>query len=98
MNPIITTDTLTMSRDASETFDGHVPAYVAGRRRKDESVAPGFKTGLEWTTIVIQSHLMMPLLRRLCSHRGIRLRKQEVTTAESFASSQVKKTPCFAFV
>lgn len=87
-NPIITTDSTTMSLDPNENFDLHVPMYVENRK-KSESFAPSFKSGLDWTTIIIQSQLMLPLMRRLCVHRGIALKRQEVKSMESFLKTLV---------
>ena len=89
-NPIITTDGTTMSLDANEDFDKHVPLYVENRK-KSQSVSPGFKSGLEWTTVIVQSQLMLPLMRRLCVHQRIIFKRQEVKAAEAFLKSLVKQ-------
>jgi hypothetical protein len=95
-NPIITTDGTTMSLDANEDFDKHVPLYVENRK-KSQSVSPGFKSGLEWTTVIVQSQLMLPLMRRLCVHQRIIFKRQEVKAAEAFLKSLVKQIFFFFF-
>jgi D-amino-acid oxidase len=89
-NPIVTTDTWTMSEVAGQRFEEHIPSYVRGQRPLEASEFPHacWRAGLEWTTVVTQSQLYMPLLRRLCAARGVRLRQEEVGGAAAFVRAQ----------
>ncbi len=86
-----------MSREADVDFSCHVPEYVSGRAPVRRPLPEGFKSGLDWTSIVIQSHLMMPLLRRLCAARGVGLKKKEISNVDQFVASEVRVFLFFSF-
>lgn len=93
-NPIVTTDGWTLSQTQGQHYEQHIPAYVRGQRRLAQEELPHecWKSGLEWTTIVMQSHLYLPMLRRLCAAHGIRMEQQNMASATAFAREQPQGT------
>ena len=89
-NPVVAAEAWTLSDDEKESF-ACLPPYVARRALgKEELRHESWAAGREWTTLVVQSQLQLPLLRRLLARRGARMRKEKVEKPAEFGARQGK--------
>ncbi len=72
-NPVCWVDGLSLSEHAGADFLPDYPQWLPQRRFVDDAGQlpdPCWKRGLAFRTVVMQTHLYMPLLRRLCTRLG----------------------------
>ena len=86
-SPVVTLSGVTVDHSPDALFP-QTPDYVLGRRpAKPHELPEGYQSGMVWDSVLMQTQLYLPMLRRLCSHAGIRLRKKHVEDADVLAQS-----------
>jgi D-amino-acid oxidase len=81
-NPVVRCDALTVSRHIGQTFPS-IAAWLPQRKLVGSERLPHteWQSGVEWQSIVIQSHLMLPMLRRLCQRNSVHFEQKKVLAA-----------------